>query len=233
MSDPPTTELPPLTRDFIDAGVSERAARIMAAALDLFAEKGYAATTVREIVNEADVTNPMLYYYFDSKKGLFVALIDILFGSLATQVRQIIDDSDALRPRLRRIARAHFDACHDAPEALRFIYSVTFGPTKSRPEFELPDSEQAVPRMLEQSFCDAIECGELTPAANFDALFLTEHFMGLISNHLMGFLALHDQPDSTLPHRNSIDDYLSDHALDEMLDFFFSGAGRTDSEATS
>ena len=40
------------------------AAKIVAAAVRLFCEKGYEATAVREIVEAAGVTKPVLYYYF-------------------------------------------------------------------------------------------------------------------------------------------------------------------------
>jgi AcrR family transcriptional regulator len=48
--------------------------RILETATDLFAEKGYAGTYVREIVEKAGVSKPALYYYFKSKEGLFYAI---------------------------------------------------------------------------------------------------------------------------------------------------------------
>jgi AcrR family transcriptional regulator len=50
--------------------------RIREAALDLFAEKGYYAVSVRDICREADTTLPMVYYYFGNKRGLYDALLD-------------------------------------------------------------------------------------------------------------------------------------------------------------
>ena len=41
------------------------------AAIELFSEKGYAATTTREICQRAGITKPVLYYYFGSKEQLF------------------------------------------------------------------------------------------------------------------------------------------------------------------
>jgi hypothetical protein len=38
--------------------------RLLEAGIALFAEKGYASTSVREIVARAGVTKPVLYYYF-------------------------------------------------------------------------------------------------------------------------------------------------------------------------
>ena len=52
-------------------------ARLLETAIDMFAEKGYAGTSVREIVHRAGVSKPVLYYYFQSKEGLFLAILDM------------------------------------------------------------------------------------------------------------------------------------------------------------
>jgi AcrR family transcriptional regulator len=50
--------------------------RLLVAATRLFARTGYAATSVREIVEAAGVTKPVLYYYFQSKEGLYLAILE-------------------------------------------------------------------------------------------------------------------------------------------------------------
>ena len=49
----------------------QTADRILQVASKLFAEKGYANVSVRDICKETDTTPPVIYYYFGSKKGLF------------------------------------------------------------------------------------------------------------------------------------------------------------------
>lgn len=48
--------------------------RILLAAARLFANRGYAGTSVREIVAMAGVTKPTLYYYFKNKDDLCIKL---------------------------------------------------------------------------------------------------------------------------------------------------------------
>lgn len=55
-----------------EAGARER---LLAAATELFNQKGYAAATVREIVALAGVTKPVLYYYFRNKEGIYLDLM--------------------------------------------------------------------------------------------------------------------------------------------------------------
>ncbi len=49
--------------------------RIRAAAVQLFSEKGYAATATREICQCACVTKPVLYYHFENKERLYTSLL--------------------------------------------------------------------------------------------------------------------------------------------------------------
>ena len=63
-------------RNEINVLESNSRERLLETATELFAEKGYAATSVREIVERAGVSKPVLYYYFKSKEGLFYAILD-------------------------------------------------------------------------------------------------------------------------------------------------------------
>ncbi len=216
-----------LIDDFVDAGMNEIAARIMVAALRLFADKGYAATTVREIVRAADVTNPMLYYYFDSKEGVFVALMETLFDSMAVAVEEITEQESTLRGQLREIARAYFDTCLSQPETVYFIYSVLFGPRRSRPSFDVPDSHSTIDRLVANTIQRSIDDGDFQPHPGLDALYLTDRFMGLINNHLMGALGILELEICDFEHTafQNVEDFLGVQALESMLDFFFGGAG--------
>ena len=49
--------------------------RLLSAAIELFSRKGYPATTTREIVAAAEVTNRSLYYYFQNKEGIYLELM--------------------------------------------------------------------------------------------------------------------------------------------------------------
>src|SRR2546425_1622273 len=52
-----------------------RPGEIVAAALELFAERGFAATKLADVARRAGVTKGTLYLYFDSKEALFKAMV--------------------------------------------------------------------------------------------------------------------------------------------------------------
>ena len=72
-------------------------------AAKLFAERGYDATSVREIVEAAGVAKPTLYYYFRSKEGLGAGPVDR--ASVGPGVRRC--DSSSRRRTTRSAAWKH------------------------------------------------------------------------------------------------------------------------------
>ncbi|NCS61615.1 MAG: TetR/AcrR family transcriptional regulator, partial [Rhodoferax sp.] len=52
-----------------------RPGELLAAALDLFVEKGFAATRVEEVAQRAGVSKGTLFLYFPSKEDLFKAVV--------------------------------------------------------------------------------------------------------------------------------------------------------------
>lgn len=50
--------------------------RLMTAAARIFGDKGYSATSVREICMAADTSSNMIHHYFGSKKGLYDAVLE-------------------------------------------------------------------------------------------------------------------------------------------------------------
>ncbi|MBV6754952.1 TetR/AcrR family transcriptional regulator [Rhodococcus opacus] len=61
--------------------------RIPAVALKLFAEKGYDATSMREIAEQLNMTKAALYYHFDSKEDI----VRVLVAGLLEQIVELVD----------------------------------------------------------------------------------------------------------------------------------------------
>jgi AcrR family transcriptional regulator len=88
--------------------VSTRAAgsvqeRISAAAVGLFSEKGFDATSVQEIVERAQVTKGALYHYYRSKDDLLYEIYHVLIGQQLADLDRILATGDAPPPTLRAI----------------------------------------------------------------------------------------------------------------------------------
>jgi len=71
-------------------GRSPMEERIIAAAVTLFAERGFDATAVQQIVDRAEVTKGALYHYFDSKDDLLYEIYRTLIGVQNTDLDAIV-----------------------------------------------------------------------------------------------------------------------------------------------
>ena len=71
---------------------SERRAALVALAAELFAERGYRATTVREIAEAAGVLSGSLYHHFDSKESIIDELLSSYLDELLAQYRAIVSE---------------------------------------------------------------------------------------------------------------------------------------------
>ena len=83
--------------------------RIMDAALKLFRERGFEATTVREIAESAGVATGAAYYYFDSKDAIVLAFYDLAQKDMADRLEGVLDASRDLGERLRGILQVKLD----------------------------------------------------------------------------------------------------------------------------
>src|SRR3972149_4293641 len=64
--------------------------RILDAAIEVFAEKGYHDTAVDDIVRASDTSKGAVYFHFPNKQGIFLVLIDELTKMLAQRVEKAI-----------------------------------------------------------------------------------------------------------------------------------------------
>src|SRR6186997_558199 len=63
--------------------------RLYATAIGLISRRGYEATTLRDIANEAGVSVGLLYRYFPSKQAVIVALYDELSREFASRAARM------------------------------------------------------------------------------------------------------------------------------------------------
>jgi AcrR family transcriptional regulator len=72
---------------------------ILEVAAKLFAEKGYANVSIREVCREANTSPPMIYYYFKDKKGLFDAAVSqrVSLGGFNARLRELTRTGDSVR----------------------------------------------------------------------------------------------------------------------------------------
>ncbi|MGM7723931.1 TetR/AcrR family transcriptional regulator [uncultured Metabacillus sp.] len=65
-----------------DEGLTEKQKKILAAAIDSFAEKGYAATSTSEIAKKAGVAEGTIFRHYKTKKDLLISIVSPMMAKL-------------------------------------------------------------------------------------------------------------------------------------------------------
>ncbi|HEY8418649.1 MAG TPA: TetR/AcrR family transcriptional regulator [Limnochordales bacterium] len=65
--------------------------RILQAAAEVFAEKGYYAAAVDDIVRASDTSKGSFYHFFPNKQGIFLSLVDHMYSVLLRRVEDAIE----------------------------------------------------------------------------------------------------------------------------------------------
>ncbi len=87
-----------------------RPGELLAAALELFVEKGFAATRVDEVAARAGVSKGTLFLYFSSKEELFKAVVRESIGGRLDEWKQIPDQFDGpSKALIQRMGRAWWE----------------------------------------------------------------------------------------------------------------------------
>lgn len=123
------------------ADILDRRQLILERAGELFAEKGVAPTTVREIGDAVGILSGSLYHHFDSKEAIADAIVTAYVDDLLSRYRRVLARFDGdPAGRLAALMRASFqsldshrDACAIYQNDFQYLCSLpAFGMTKRR-----------------------------------------------------------------------------------------------------
>jgi AcrR family transcriptional regulator len=103
------------------------AERLLSAAEHLFGERSYRRTTVADICAQAGMATGSFYAYFDSKAGIFSAVIRQINADLrAAMAAALHEAEDNQRARERASFRAYFDLMSQRPWIYRIVREAEF-----------------------------------------------------------------------------------------------------------
>ena len=153
--------------------------RIQDVALELFVERGYEGTSLREIAERLDVTKAALYYHFKTKEDILVALVQTHIAPLAELIEW--GGGQPRTPEVRRelLVRYSGAVAHAAP-LLTFIYENQAALRELTIGQQLKDQVHAVWSLIIDPEAD------LTEQARSVSALLTIHFGGFAMRDLPG-----------------------------------------------
>jgi AcrR family transcriptional regulator len=96
-------------------------AEILDVATVVFADQGYSGARVDEIAARTRTTKRMLYYYFGSKEGLYLAVLERAYTGIRALEQQVDVEHLAPAEALRQVAEITFDHHEAHPDFIRLV----------------------------------------------------------------------------------------------------------------
>lgn len=100
----------------------QRRYQLVAVALELFAKRGYRATTMDDIAEAAGVTKPLLYQHFSSKRALYLELVDSIAQDLLAAIGRAVLEADGPRQQVELGFAAYFRLVVSHEAQFRLLY---------------------------------------------------------------------------------------------------------------
>jgi AcrR family transcriptional regulator len=146
--------------------------RLLETATELFAEKGYAATSVREIVERAGVSKPVLYYYFKSKEGLFYAILDWAAAVQQNILNEIFEFRGTVEERFMFLYRRVQEGIREYQSLYIMIHGLIFGPPQGVPEYDFASYQRHMLNAVKRIYIDGVASGEIRDVDAEEVAFL-------------------------------------------------------------
>ncbi|MBM3744372.1 MAG: TetR/AcrR family transcriptional regulator [Acidobacteria bacterium] len=160
--------------------------RICAVATELFSEKGYAATTTREICQKAGITKPVLYYYFGSKEQLFRELIVDACNESRKQLLLASRRAETAPRKLVEVLAADFEGTRRDPSLARLFIRMLFAAEKGSPAIDYVELGMDWIRFVTGIVGEGVRRGELKGRPRE----IAEMMMGIHFIYTMGYLLM-------------------------------------------
>jgi TetR/AcrR family transcriptional regulator, fatty acid metabolism regulator protein len=162
---------------------SDRRGELLEAAVRVFAAKGFHASRVGDIANEAGVAHGLLYHYFRSKEEVLETIFRETWSGLVRETERIEASGVAFREQLRRFARIYLGSWLVTPELVRvLVREVGRSPDVGERVDEIRGLFLALRRIIEA----ARERGEVR--ADVDVGFAATAFYGALEEILTGWV---------------------------------------------
>jgi AcrR family transcriptional regulator len=115
----------PIHADYAPLALAERTTdrrrELLDAAARVFARKGFHASRVGDIAEEAGVAHGLLYHYFRSKDEVLETIFRETWTELVADTVRIEQSGVALREQLRRFARIYLGSWLMTPDLIRVL----------------------------------------------------------------------------------------------------------------
>lgn len=136
--------------------------RILDAALNIFANKGYHDTRMDEIVEASSTSKGSIYFHFPNKERLFLALVDQFADLIERRVREAVEQEAEGIARVRAALQACLETFgrYRRPAKIMLVQAVGLGSVFEKKRVEVNDR---FANLIKEYLDEAIAIGDIAP----------------------------------------------------------------------
>lgn len=138
--------------------------KLLEAGTALFAEKGYASASVREIVERAEVTKPVLYYYFKNKEGMFRAILNWATELQEAILTEVIETPGTVLDQLIHLYRRIYQGVMEHQTLFKMIHNLIYGPPQGAPNYNFQRYHRRMVNAIKSIYLDGMAREEVREA---------------------------------------------------------------------
>ena len=135
--------------------------RLLETAIGMFAQKGYAGTSVREIAEHAGVSKPVLYYYFKSKEGLFLFILEMAENLQKQLLTEVLKSRGTVLDRLLLLYRRVYEEVEAHQSFYKMIHGLVFGPPQGAPDYDFTRYHRHMVEAIRKIYHTGLAVGEV------------------------------------------------------------------------
>ena len=98
--------------------------KIRQAALELFLEKGFERTSIRDIAGKANINIALMNYHFKNKENLFDSIFSELLQACTPSLNNILSSELPLEEKITEYVSKYIDILQENPRLTYFVLSV-------------------------------------------------------------------------------------------------------------
>lgn len=186
--------------------------KIIAAATLLFARKGFAAVSVKEVADAAGVNIALISYYFGGKENLYTVVLNRQFAIVAELLDTIGKENLAPMDRIRRFAYSLVEVHRKAPFIDQLFYGEKMNPTRCFDTILMKEAAR-VHCFLRDCITEAIALGQFRPDLDVDFAALN------LGGNIHYYFCTQPFNEALLPAQEN----QAEHYIEQALEIFFRG----------
>lgn len=181
-------------------GVSraDREPQILDVAAEAFGDHGYAATSVADIADRSGISKPLVYNYFGSKDGLFLACLEQAGALLVEEIEHVARHEAVGVQRGVNTLAAMFDLLEDR----RHLWRILMDPT-APPHGPIADASAAftarLHRLASEGVSEMLALNGVTDELDVDAM--TQVWLGIVDSLMAWWITHPDETADAMRHR--------------------------------